>query len=71
MIVAPGGFTAALYPTFTPEKNHAAHVEVPGKAGGLSPMNAIRGTTTLSQTQVREWNGDLGFRSVRTFYKGV
>jgi hypothetical protein len=69
--VEPGGFSAAFYPTFTPEVIQAAHVEVPGQAGALSPMNAVRGTTTLSQTQGREWNGELGFRSVRTFHKGV
>lgn len=57
--VEPCGFIAALYTTFTPEKYQAAHVEVPGKAGGLSSMNEVRGDTTLSHPQGREMNNDL------------
>jgi len=67
----PSGFPAALYPTFTPEKHQAAQVEVPGQAGGFSPMNEDRGVISLLQCQGREMNSDLGCRSFRISNKGV
>jgi len=62
--VAPFGFTAVLYPTFTPEKNQAAQVEVPGKAGGLSSLIEVREVTTLRYTRGGEMNSELGCWSV-------
>ncbi len=64
-------FFSGVVPHIHPGKIQAAHVEVPGKADGLSPMNEVRGVSTLRQAQGRAMNSDLGFGSVRTFNKGV